>query len=252
MVVTKHSLASADSDSQQTIRIVQLTDLHLREIGRHAHRIAAAANDARPDMIVLTGDSIDDRTKVRQLGEFMSLLDPRPTKFATLGNWEHWGFIDLVELAATYRKSGCRLLVNETAAVEHHGQQVLVTGIDDWTGGRPDLARALKTVVPRPNHIVLAHSPVYRDVMVHELNRLQLTDYSIAAVLSGHTHGGQVALFGWAPVRPAGSGTYVAGWYEAEGKPPLYVSRGLGTSIAPIRFGSTPEVAVVDWQLAGA
>jgi predicted MPP superfamily phosphohydrolase len=63
-------------------------------------------------------------------------------------------------------------------------------------------------------------------------------------MLSGHTHGGQVTVGGWAPLVPPGSGRYVRGWFRGDGAPPLYVSRGIGTSVLPIRFGATPELAV--------
>jgi predicted MPP superfamily phosphohydrolase len=67
-------------------------------------------------------------------------------------------------------------------------------------------------------------------------------------ILSGHTHGGQVCLGGWAPVLPRGSGRYVAGWYT-DGAIPLYVSRGLGTTMLPIRFGAVPEIAYFEIAL---
>ena len=63
--------------------------------------------------------------------------------------------------------------------------------------------------------------------------------------LSGHTHGGQVTLFGRPFWTPRGSGRFVAGWYETPSCR-LYVSRGVGMSILPIRFGARPEVAVFE------
>lgn len=63
--------------------------------------------------------------------------------------------------------------------------------------------------------------------------------------LSGHTHGGQITVGGWAPFRPAGSGRFVAGFYEVPGCR-LYVSKGLGISILPLRWGAAPEIAVFD------
>jgi uncharacterized protein len=68
-------------------------------------------------------------------------------------------------------------------------------------------------------------------------------------MLAGHTHGGQVALFGWAPLRPPGSGRYVQGWYR-DAATSLYVSRGIGTSVVPARFCAAPEVAYFAWTLA--
>jgi predicted MPP superfamily phosphohydrolase len=67
-------------------------------------------------------------------------------------------------------------------------------------------------------------------------------------MLSGHTHGGQIAPFGIAIKLPHGSGGYVSGWSRDDGGP-LYVSRGIGTSLVPIRIGATPELAQFDWSL---
>jgi predicted MPP superfamily phosphohydrolase len=63
--------------------------------------------------------------------------------------------------------------------------------------------------------------------------------------LAGHTHGGQLALNGWAPWRPVGTGRFTAGFYELLGCR-LYVSSGRGTSVLPIQLGAPPEVAVFD------
>lgn len=86
---------------------------------------------------------------------------------------------------------------------------------------------------------MLSHTPVFRDT-------LSGSDPRIRAMIAGHTHGGQIAIGGWAPIRPPGSGDYVSGWYRENG-PDLFVSRGLGTSLIPIRLGSTPELALIDW-----
>jgi predicted MPP superfamily phosphohydrolase len=58
-----------------------------------------------------------------------------------------------------------------------------------------------------------------------------------------------VAPFGVATILPPGCGRYVAGWYRDADGPPLYVSRGIGTSGLPIRIGATPELVQIDWGL---
>lgn len=257
VVVSRHRIDSRGSGSSgAAIRVVQVTDLHLQRVTGHVRHVARAINELGPELVVFTGDMIDRADRVPELAEFLALLDGGSSKVASLGNWEHWGRIDLGELAAAYRAAGCRLLINETAVHAQGGREVLITGLDDSTGGRPDLAAALSNVSPRAGHIVLAHSPVYRDVLSDAASSgtgpaeliAALSRHSIDCVLSGHTHGGQVALFGWAPVRPRGSGPYVSGWYR-ERSPAMYVSRGLGTSIAPVRFGSPPEIAHFEWML---
>jgi predicted MPP superfamily phosphohydrolase len=112
--------------------------------------------------------------------------------------------------------------------------------VDDSVAGRPDLA-ALPPSGERPATLLLSHCPELRDRLRGESGR------GIAAVISGHTHGGQVAVAGWAPILPAGSAGYVSGWYRDDGLPDLFVSRGLGTSVVPVRLGAPPELAIIDW-----
>lgn len=259
IAVTRHSIRSPGAaPNDPTLRVVQLTDLHLQQLSGHVRRIASTVNRLEPDMVLLTGDSIDRKERVPVLDRFLSLLDVRPAKYATLGNWEHWSGCDLERLSSIYGRHGCRLLVNETASFRYKGRDVVITGMDDATGGTPDLARALKGIDPAPNHLLMAHSPVFRDVLAAAISGpvtqaggayIDMAAYSIACVLSGHTHGGQVALFGWAPMLPPGSGRYSRGWFT-DVMPHLYVSRGLGTSLLPVRFGATPELAVFRWQLS--
>ncbi|HEV2733915.1 MAG TPA: metallophosphoesterase [Longimicrobiaceae bacterium] len=259
VTVTRHVLGAAEPASGvPPLRIVQLADLHLGELDGHAERVAEVVTELRPRVVVFTGDSVDRLDTAGVLEGFLRLLPPVDAAFATLGNWEHLSPEQPEELRRAYGRHGVRLLVNESAALEHGGRRVLVTGVDDLRGS-PSIHGALRGVDPAANHLLLAHSPAYRDALVgmgagprpvgprweEPLERFRVT-----AMLAGHTHGGQVAPFGFAPVRPRGSGRYVAGWYR-DARPHLYVSRGIGTSIVPVRLGAPPEIAVFDWHLAG-
>ena len=82
--------------------------------------------------------------------------------------------------------------------------------------------------------ILLAHEP---DIMPRVPER-------VALVLSGHTHGGQVRLFGWSPVVPSRYGNRYAYGHVRE-QCDLIVSGGLGCSITPVRFGMPPEIVLV-------
>ena len=256
VTVTHHVLGSPGH--APPLRVVQLADLHLRALDAHAARVAETVTELRPGVIVFTGDSVDRLDTAGVLEEFLRLLPPVHAAFAVLGNWEHLSAEQPEALRRAYGRHGVRLLVNESAELEHAGRRVLVTGVDDLRGA-PSIHRALEGAEPAADHLLLAHSPAYRD----ELTRLRagshpawprwtehLERFRPAVMLSGHTHGGQVAPFGWAPLRPRGSGHYVAGWYRDAG-PHLYVSRGIGTSLVPVRLGSPPEVAVFDWHPAG-
>lgn len=85
--------------------------------------------------------------------------------------------------------------------------------------------------------LLLQHSPGFFETAAADGDTFRLS-------LSGHTHGGQITLLGWAPWTPPGSGSFVAGEYTTRfGR--LYVTRGVGTSLIPLRFGARSEVVFV-------
>ncbi len=186
----------------------------------------------RPDLIVLTGDTCDQGT-FAAYAPFLARLHAPLGVFAVQGNWEHWRpAVDEIE---AYRAANITLLVNEARKVR---DDVWVIGFDDLTGGSPDAERALRDVPRDANGvrtIALMHSPQFFDAIAGR----------VTIAFAGHTHGGQVCAPVVGPLwLPPGCGRYVAGPYEARGSW-MYVSRGLGTSILPVRFLARPEIAIV-------
>jgi predicted MPP superfamily phosphohydrolase len=248
---THHAVNARTSADQRAVRFIQITDLHLHSVGAMHRRIAGEVRRLAPDFIVLTGDSVDRADRLGELAAFLGMLDRATPKYAILGNWEHWGRVNLDELDSLYRAASCRLLVNDHAVHKVGGRSLRLTGIDDLVGGRPDAWKAMGGPAGDA-HVVLAHCPAHRDRLVHMPvprvvqapmpPRMLFADATL--VLSGHTHGGQVNLLGWTPVLPQGTGPYVRGWFRERGTVPMYVCRGIGTSMAPVRLGARPEVAV--------
>lgn len=240
LAVTRHTLGVPRPD-RPPARLAVLTDLHLDRVGRFHERVAHAVAEARPTAILVVGDAIDQADRLGALGDFLGLLPGDVPLFATLGNWEHWSGVDVAELGRTYERTGGRLLVDDSVPVPGAPEGVLV-GTDDFLAGAPDPARAWRAVEPGQETLVMAHCPAHRDVIA------DAGPGRIAAVVSGHTHGGQIALGRLAPFRPPGSGRYVSGWYRGDG-PDLFVSRGLGTSVVPVRLGAVPELAILEWHV---
>lgn len=252
VALSRHTLAPPHGGGTRSVRIAQLSDLHLRSIGAHEERIAQAVRAAAPEIIVHTGDAIDRADALPLLDEFLGMLPKAEASFAILGNWEYWGRVDLRALDTLYARHDVQLLVNRSVTSNVHGRSLTFTGLDDLIGGKPDAARAFAEVeAEAPGQIVLAHCPAQRDILWPKAPSENTSPgpmdsrYRPIAVLAGHTHGGQLCIGGWAPVRPRGSGRYVSGWYR-DSEIPMYVSRGLGTSIVHARLGSVPEVAVFD------
>jgi predicted MPP superfamily phosphohydrolase len=244
--ISRHILGEKIDSRNVPLKLIQISDLHIKQFNSRARRIAAQIERLEPDIIVFTGDSIDRADRLQELEEFLSLLNDRIPKYAILGNWEHWAGVDLDRLNKIYADRNCRMLVNESIAYERDSQHLLITGLDDSVG-QPNLSLSLQNIDPSPNHLLLAHSPVYRDAFSQAELKL-LNEYKPQYIFSGHTHGGQISFFGLVPLRPPNSGRYVSGWYR-DGSIPLYVSRGLGVSVLPVRIGAVPEIAYFEWFL---
>ena len=213
--------------------IVQISDLHLQEVGTLEQTVTQHLHEIHPDLIVLSGDVVDRRESLESLDLFLAGL-VATHKIAVLGNWEYWSEVDLARLREIYKDRGVELLVNETARFTIRGRALVVHGIDDYTAGNPRIH--MKKSQPKETTILVQHSPGFFQENLSELDRISLC-------LSGHTHGGQVTAFGWPIWTPQGSGKFESGLYQTN-TCPLYVSRGIGTSILNFRFGARPEIAV--------
>jgi predicted MPP superfamily phosphohydrolase len=128
------------------------------------------------------------------------------------------------------------MLVNEARRVERGGVPLWIAGLDDAWAGAPDAAAALRPVPAGEAVLLLTHNP---DIFPTLPARATLT-------LAGHTHGGQVRV-PWLgpPIVPSKYGQrYAEGWIVEDGRS-MYVTTGVGTSIAPVRFLVRPEVALL-------
>jgi uncharacterized protein len=232
-------IGSATKDTTN-INVVQISDLHLHSISYQTTELANTLNKLQPDLILITGDAIDKAKNISLLKEFLQLIDTNIKKVAILGNWEYYGRVDLTELEKLYNDNNCTLLINQSVQYTFGNQTISITGVDDLLLGNPDIGTALKEYVVSDHHIVLVHCPQYSDYIAEHLNK----DIKVNFILSGHTHGGQVNIFGFAPILPEGCGRYVRGWYN-DREPKLYVSKGVGTSLfVPVRLGSRAEIVI--------
>ena len=241
LVTSRHSFGQVSPADR--LRILQVSDLHVRGIGPLERQLLERLHESQADLIVITGDSIDRAGSLPLLDTLLGEFPRSPRMIAILGNWEYRSGVRPEQFARTYARHGIELLVNQSIELEHRGRAIRVTGLDDILYGRPDAATAIGDDRPLAHHLVLAHCPTSRDALGLP------PGHPASLVMSGHTHGGQVAPFGVATLLPPGCGRYVAGWYRDAGGPPLYVSRGIGTSGLPIRIGATPELVQVDWGL---
>jgi predicted MPP superfamily phosphohydrolase len=219
------------------LRLVHLSDFHYGPLtdSRHLERAVKAANDLRPDLIALTGDYISqDRVYAAPCAELVGRLRARFGVFAVLGNHDHW--TDAALLADLFRAEGIQMLINEGMRLELCGESFWMAGVDDTMVGLEDLSLALAGSSDEEMRLLLAHNPII-------LRRAARADVDL--VLSGHTHGGQVTL------RPEKSRSgrprrRLLRGLGRRGNTQIYVTRGLGTVVLPIRYGCPPEVSVLE------
>ena len=238
-IETNEFFLGNSSPGNSDIRIVQISDLHLQSLTYQLRQLTKKLNEIKPDLILITGDAIDDPKKLHVLNKFLKLFDFSIKKVAILGNWEYWGRIDLAELRYTYEDNNCDLLINQSKQYSFREKTISVTGVDDLLGGKPNIDIAIKEFTKSDYHIILNHCPLYSETIQQRLPKSIPVDF----ILSGHTHGGQINFFGLVPFKPQGSGKYLKGWYRESGMN-LYVSKGIGTSILPIRIMARSEIAI--------
>lgn len=234
---TEHDISES---GPKKIKAIHLTDLHLRSIKSVHGSIAARINKEQPDVIFFTGDSLERNKYLAVLQDFLSLMDIKIPKIAILGNKEYSGRIDLERLKSVYESYNGKLLVNESLIFETEGRKINVLGIDDFVCGYPNFTKTAQGIDTSLTTVVLIHCPVYRE----EIDRLSVPlNIKPKLILAGHTHGGQITFFGKPFFTPSGSGKYVKGWYKNKISK-MYVSKGIGTTIYPIRFGARAEASI--------
>jgi predicted MPP superfamily phosphohydrolase len=218
-------------DALDGLRIGFITDVHhSRWVPAEdvAHAVTMA-NQARPDLIVLGGDYVTwgDRAYVHPVAE---LLDPLRAPFgvyAILGNHD-----DDRDMPAALARNGFTVLKDQRTRATIRGEALEFAGIRFWTRKKSDIARVLRHA--HDTVLLLAHDP-------RRLTEAAMLD--VPAVLSGHTHGGQVVLPGIGAIARrefpviAGNGR--------QGDTNIFVSRGVGTVYVPVRINCPPEVAIV-------
>lgn len=233
-------------------RLILLTDLHLKKKFWPFHaRLAKKINKINPHLLLISGDLLDDGGTKAMMNAFLSKLNKGIPKVAILGNHDHRAQLDNEIIEQIYSRHNCQLLVNGSKSFMLNGVRMMVTGLDDFIEGEHNFVDAVKDVEREEHHLLLVHSPLQQEQALADMNRInagrnQKNQLNISYIFAGHNHGGQVRLFGYAPVLPEGSGNYVNGWYNSA-FPLLYVSKGFGTTSIPFRFGARSEITLFNY-----
>lgn len=238
--ITTHKLTL-----EEPLKVVQFSDVHLGKDYSLADfkRIITKINALNPDLVIFTGDLIDDNktfTEVEKVIELLETLESTYGNYAVYGNHDHGGN-GTRRYAKIMKESGFHLLVNENETITlKNGEKLHLIGIDDIVLSRPDFKAAFKGVETNGYQLFISHAPDVVDRLPEEV--------VVDLQLSGHSHGGQVRLpIVGAPFTVPYGRKYIKGLYEVsecEGML-LYVNSGIGTSQLPYRFLNPPEITLL-------
>ena len=218
---------------KQKMRIVALSDLHAPCYYLSDSDLIRTINDVKADVLILGGDMFGIPDFEAAIAGFKNARAAY-AKLAVLGNWEYQLNLDFESLKKAYEDEGIELLINNTCEI--NGLKIL--GLDDLLNGSPNYKLAYDGSSNELPALIVSHCPGAFDRIKYHLQNPKI-------IISGHTHGGQIAPFGKVLVTPPGSGTYIQSWYHRRNNS-MYVMRGVGASYLPLRIGARPELLVLD------
>lgn len=247
------------------LRIALVADIHACKPWMTIDRIeeiVAKTNGLKPDLTLLLGDYsagmrlVTEYVHSDEWAPVLGKLEASLGVYSILGNHDWWEdkSAQFAGHGPTFgqlalQKAGIPVLENDAVRLSKNDKAFWIAGLGDqlallphakygrrrWQG-RDDLDGTLKKITDAAPVLLMAHEP---DIFPKIPDRVSVT-------LSGHTHGGQVRLFGYSPIVPSRYKNRYAYGHIVEENRHLIVSGGLGCSIAPIRLGSPPEIVILE------
>lgn len=237
LVLTRYDYTSSKvPEGFDGYRIVHISDFHCKEFGDGESDLIAMIRNAEPDLILFTGDSIDDE---HSLGNYRDLItgiyDVAPIYYVN-GNHEYDASAPLAEMKELNEKYQVHDLNDASVVVEHNGDSILLSGLDFRL-----TMRGLR------NNIDYANTTMFNILLYHGTDKFDgIAPYNYDLVLSGHTHGGIVCLpfiGGIISNQKELFPKYDSGVYTS-GLSTMISSRGLGDASIP-RFHNPREVICI-------
>ena len=228
-------------DGLNRYRIVQISDLHNASFGKDNNKLVSRIINLSPDIVVITGDIVDSsHTDIDAAIQFVQDISKTCPVYYVTGNHEYWlDEADRQALMKGLEGAGAVILNNEKVTVSKGTASFELIGLDDKSLGDNTLKSLTDSCSDEDFILVLAHEPQY--IQEYSCTKTDL-------LLSGHAHGGQFILpFIGAVVAPEQGflPKYTAGEYQMN-EMTMFVSRGLGNSVIPVRLFNDPEIVCIE------
>ncbi|HEY3284283.1 MAG TPA: metallophosphoesterase [Armatimonadota bacterium] len=230
-----------------------LSDLHTERWGRRERNLMRQLEGLEVDLLLLGGDQGKTVPGNRNALRVVRAIRSRHGVYGILGNAEHKKHSPTEGILSFWAANGVTILRNVGVTLNLRGEMLHLLGVDDPSQDRDEPCRAAAGLPTDGFRILLSHSPEGVDL---------LRGLEIDLVLSGHTHGGQLRIPGLGALYTHSHRglSYDMGLFAGERllrekpdlwpKTQLYVSRGVGSAVLPIRFLAPPEVAVITLEAA--
>ncbi|MBS4209745.1 metallophosphoesterase [Bacillus sp. FJAT-50079] len=205
------------------LTIFFISDIHRRRI--HPSLIERAKN--KTDIVVIGGDLAEKGVPLQRVKENIILLKQLGPVYFIWGNNDYE--LNYGEFTLLLESLDVIILKNKTEVLERNGEKILFVGVDDMSQYPERIDVMLNKMADISFKIVLAHNPKFIETFSDEED--------VSLMLSGHTHGGQIRLFGFGP--------YEHGGVKQINGMTLFVSNGYGTSLLPLRLGAKPEAHLI-------
>lgn len=224
--------------------IVHISDLHIDRVGCYQKSAAGMINKIEPDLILITGDMLKYDASVDEAAEFVSYLKSRFGIIMAPGNYDYHNEISgrPKALFNALKQEGVIVLRNKCllGRVIRDGYETsrfYLAGMDDEVTFHNDLDLTLSGTEHDIPVLLMSHTPIILD---------HAAEKCVNMIISGHTHGGQIYI-PYLTRKLTESyfiGSYMKGLHS-EGNTKIFINRGIGTSLIPVRFLSRPQIAIL-------
>ena len=250
VTVQEHDLRIADlPDTLKNLRIVYLSDIHQGPwfSQKRVDQLIAQVNELSADIVIFGGDYAQDAQSA------ISFFQTLPEVSSRLGTYAIAGDKDrsdedgsLALLLAAMKNKGITGVVNSVEPIKLGKSYVYVAGADDYAKGYPKMDKVASQVREEDFVIFAGHSPNLLPA-VHDARDQDGNSHWYDLALFGHTHGGQINLFGYTPLRRLRTemGRHYQSGLLAENRAYILVSNGVGTEYVPLRLFAAPQVHLI-------
>nr|WP_185155770.1 metallophosphoesterase [Dysgonomonas sp. 521] len=226
-------------------KIIFISDIHSNKYftSKDVAKLVERINERNPDIIVIGGDNtLKDSIYFRPFFREIKKLKSKYGVYTVLGNHDYWEDAKLIQ--QSFINCGFNICDNQSYWIKEGNDSIKIGGVGEFWEDTQILDNTTDDIKPSDFCILLSHNPDYMEMMNSDL---------VDLMLSGHTHAGQITLFGLhAPIMPSTwhpeyiqtGQKYRYGWKE-KGKTKLYVTSGIGMGGIPFRFFAQPEIVEI-------